>query len=133
MAPIGKLAKPNLLSLVSKQLLAIYLGGNLLEFKISALQHFKELKYGYLKIKGGDHRQSCQTKYTQYGLMRIFISVHLLRYLRHQNLSTSDDFIHSSGIMFLVIFLGTREAVPPIKNDPIISGRSKQQLRHLEH
>ena len=35
------------------------------------------------------------------------------RHLKHQNLSTGDDFIYSSGIFFLVPFLATREAVAP--------------------
>ena len=33
------------------------------------------------------------------------------RHLKHQNLSTGDDFIDCSGINFLVPFLATREAV----------------------
>ena len=44
------------------------------------------------------------------------------RHLKHQNLSTGDDFIYSSGIIFLVPFLATREAVVLLTNDPIMSG-----------
>ena len=43
------------------------------------------------------------------------------RHHKHQNLSTGDDFIHSSGIIFLVPFLATREAVALLANDPIMS------------
>ena len=39
------------------------------------------------------------------------------RHLKHQNLSTGDDFIYSSGIIFLVPFLATREAVAPFAKD----------------
>ena len=56
----------------------------------------------------------------------------LFRHLKQQNLSTGDDFIHSSGIIFLVPFLATREAVAPLANDPIMSGRSIWLFRHLE-
>ena len=38
-------------------------------------------------------------------------SIRSFRHLKHQNLSTRDDFIYSSGIFFLVLFLATREAV----------------------
>ena len=47
------------------------------------------------------------------------------------NLSTGDDFIHSSGIIFFVQFLATREAVKPLENDPIILGRSILFFRDL--
>ena len=50
----------------------------------------------------------------------------LFRHLKHQNLSTGDGFIHSSGTIFLVSFLATREAVLPLENNPIISGISIQ-------
>ena len=63
----------------------------------------------------------------------ILISRRSFRHLKHQNLSTGDDFIHSSGIIFLVPYLVTSEAVPPLANDPIVSGRSIQSFRHLEH
>ena len=46
------------------------------------------------------------------------------RHLKHQNLSTGDDFIYSSGIFFLVKFLTSREAVAALANDPFMSGRS---------
>ena len=55
------------------------------------------------------------------------------RHLKHQNLSTGDDFIYSSGIIFLVPFLATREAVALLANDPIMSGRSIRSFRHFEH
>ena len=54
------------------------------------------------------------------------------RHLKNQNLSTGDDFIHSSGIVLLVPFLATREVVAPLANDPIILGRWIWSLRHLE-
>ena len=44
------------------------------------------------------------------------------RHLKHQNLSTGDDFINSSGIIFLVPFLATKETLVPHANDPIMSG-----------
>ena len=43
---------------------------------------------------------TCQTKHIQFGLMGIFVSRQPFRHLKHQNLSTCDDFINSSGIFF---------------------------------
>ena len=60
-------------------------------------------------------------------------SILSFRHLKHQNLSTGDDFIYSSGIIFLVPFLATREAVALLANDLIILGTSIQSFRHLEH
>ena len=59
-------------------------------------------------------------------------SIRSFRHLKHQNPSTGDDFIHSSGIIFLVQFLATMEAVAPLANDPIMSGRSIRSFRHLQ-
>ena len=58
-------------------------------------------------------------------------SIQSFTHLKHQNLSTSDDFIHSSD--FLVPSLGTGETVAPLANDPIMSVRSIQVFRHLKH
>ena len=55
------------------------------------------------------------------------------RHLKHQNLSTGDDFIYSSGIIFLVPFLATREEVVPLVSDPIMWERLIHSFRHLEH
>ena len=60
-------------------------------------------------------------------------SIWLFRHLKHQNLSTGDDFIYSSGIICLVPFLGTREAVALHANDPIMSGTSIRSFRHPKH
>ena len=49
------------------------------------------------------------------------------------NLSFLDDFIHNSGIIFLVPFLATKETLAPPENNLIMSGTSKQSFRHLEH
>ena len=43
------------------------------------------------------------------------------RHLKHQNLSTGDDFIYSSGIIFLVSFLAIMEVVALLTNDFIMS------------
>ena len=51
------------------------------------------------------------------------------RHLKHQNLSTGDDFIHQGSIAtarshirgVVVPFLATREVVAPLTNDPIMS------------
>ena len=51
--------------------------------------------------------------------------------MRH--VSTGDDFIYSSGIIFLVPFLATMEAVELLANDLIMSGTSIRSFRHLEH
>ena len=59
-------------------------------------------------------------------------SIRLFRHLKHQNLSTGDDFIYSSGIVFLVPFLATREAMAPLANDREMSGRSIRSFRHLK-
>ena len=45
-------------------------------------------------------------------------------FLFEASLSTSDDFIDSSGTIFLVPFLATREAVAALANDPIMLGIS---------
>ena len=54
-------------------------------------------------------------------LIMLGTSIWLFRHLKHQNLSTGDDFIYSSGIIFLVPFLSTREAVALLANDLIMS------------
>ena len=43
-----------------------------------------------------------------------------------------DNFIIGSGIIFLVPFFTTIGVVAPLKNDPILSGRSIRSFRHLE-
>ena len=55
------------------------------------------------------------------------------RLLKHQNLSTGDDFIYNSGIILLVPFLAIREAVALLANDLMMSGTLIQSFRHLEH
>ena len=50
-----------------------------------------------------------------------------------RHVSTDDDFIYSSGIIFLVPFLATMEAVALLANDPIMSSRSKWSFKNLEH
>ena len=54
------------------------------------------------------------------------------RHLKHQNLSTGDDFIYSSGIIFLVPFLATKEALAPLNNVPFMLGRFIWSFRLLE-
>ena len=51
--------------------------------------------------------------------------------MRH--VSTGDDFIYSSGIIFLVPFLATMEVVALLANDLIMSGTLIELFRHLEH
>ena len=55
------------------------------------------------------------------------------RHLKHQNLSTGDDFIKSSGKIFLVPFLATKVVVAPLTNDPLMLGISIWSFRHPEH
>ena len=45
-----------------------------------------------------------------------------LRHLKHQNLSISDDFMHSSGLFLIVLFFAARKEVAPLANDPIMLG-----------
>ena len=52
------------------------------------------------KIQDDVLRQIYQTKSTQLGMMGIIISIQSLRHLEHQNLTISNDHIHSSGIIF---------------------------------
>ena len=59
--------------------------------------------------------------------------IQLFSHLKHQNLSSGDSFIYSSGIILLVTILAIREAVAPLANDPIMSGTSICLFRHLEH
>ena len=47
--------------------------------------------------------------------------------------ATGVDFIDGSGIICLVLFLATQEALGPLANVPIMLGRSIQSFRHLEH
>ena len=60
-------------------------------------------------------------------LMRLF------RHIKHQNLSTGNNFIYSSEMILLVQFLATMEAVELLANDPIMLGRPIQSFRDLEH
>ena len=55
------------------------------------------------------------------------------RHLKRQNLYTGDDYIYSSGIILLVSFLATREAVALLENHPIMLDTLIQMFRHLEH
>ena len=91
------------------------------------------MRYGHLKIQDGRHRHTRQIKPIHSGPIVILMSRLLFRHLNHQNLSTGDDFIHSSGIIILVPLLATMEVVVPLGNDPIMSGRSIWSFRHLEH
>merc|ERR1712002_1261368 len=50
-----------------------------------------------------------------------------------RHVSTGDDFIYSSGIIFLVPFLATMEVVALLANDLIMSYTSIRSFRHLEH
>ena len=55
----------------------------------------------------------------------------LFKYLKHQNLSTSDDFISGSGKNFLVPFLATKEELVPLASDPIMSERLILLFKYL--
>ena len=58
-------------------------------------------------------------------------SIQSFRHLKHQNLSTGDDFIYSSG--FIVLLLATMEVVVLLENDLIMLGTSIRLFSHLEH
>ena len=45
------------------------------------------------------------------------------RHLKHQNLSTGDDFFHNNSIILLVQFLAIKKALVQLTNDPILSRR----------
>ena len=60
-------------------------------------------------------------------------SIRSFRHLKHQNLSTSDDFIHRSGIFCLDLFSATKEVLALLANDLIMSGTSIWSFRHLKH
>ena len=53
-------------------------------------------------------------------------------HLKHQNPSTSDDFINIIGIIFLVPILASKEVLTPLAHDPIMQRRSIKSFRHLE-
>ena len=53
-------------------------------------------------------------------------------HLKHQNLSTGDALINGSGIIFLVLFLATKEALVPLANVPIMLGRLVLSFKHLK-
>ena len=59
-------------------------------------------------------------------------SIQLFRHLKHQNMSTSDDIIDSSGKIFLVPFLASEEALTSLAHDPIMSGISVWSFKHLK-
>ena len=59
-------------------------------------------------------------------------SIQSFRHLKHQNLSTGDDFIYNSGIIFVVLVLATMEAVVPPAEDDIMLGRSMRSFRHVK-
>ena len=54
------------------------------------------------------------------------------KHLKHQNLSTGNDFIHGSGIFFSFIFVH-QGAVALLANNLIMSGTSIRSFRHLEY
>ena len=56
----------------------------------------------------------------------------LFRHLKHKNLSTGDDFINSSGLIFLVPILANKETLALLAPGPIIWRRSLWSFRHLE-
>ena len=60
-------------------------------------------------------------------------SIRSFRHLKHQNISTSDDFNYSSGIIVLFPFLSTREAVVLLSNYSIMSDTLIRSFGHLEH
>ena len=53
-------------------------------------------------------------------LIMLGTSIQLFRHLKHQNLSTGDDFIYSSG--FIVPLLATMEVVVLLANNLIMLG-----------
>ena len=85
-----------------------------------ALQKFE---IWILKIQDGCHIHTCESKLTQFGVFEILVSTPFFRHFKHQILFTSDNFIHNSGIIYLVPFLATYEAVALPTNDPIMSER----------
>ena len=50
-----------------------------------------------------------------------------------RHVSTGDDFIESSEIIFSVPFLAIKETLVALANYPIISERSIWSFRHLKH
>ena len=50
-----------------------------------------------------------------------------------RHVSTGDDFIYSSRIIFLIPFLATMEVVALLANDLIMSGTSLRLFIHLKH
>ena len=60
-------------------------------------------------------------------------SIWLFTHIKNKNLSTGDDFIHSSGIIISGKFFATSEVVAPLANDAIIWGKSIKSFRYLEH
>ena len=53
-------------------------------------------------------------------------------YGRLDTINSGDDFIDSSGIIFLFPFLATKEALVPFANDHIMKCKFIQSFRHLE-
>ena len=60
-------------------------------------------------------------------------SIRSFRHLKHHNLSNGYNLIKSSGMIFLVPLLVTKEVLALLANDPIMSGRVIRLFRHLKH
>jgi len=59
-------------------------------------------------------------------------SIWSFRHLKHQNMSTGNDFTSSSRKNVSAPFLATKEALVPLANVPIMLGRSILSFSHLE-
>ena len=118
---------------------AVVLHANDLIMSGTSIRSFRHLEHQNLSSNGWDN---CLVPFSATreavaplanDLIMSGTSIRSFRHLKHPNLSTGDDYIYSSGIIFLVPFLATREAVALHANDLIMSGTSIRSFRHLEH
>ena len=58
--------------------------------------------------------------------------IRLFRHLKHQNVSTGDDFIYNCEMILLAPFLATREVMGLLTNDPIMLGTSIRFYKYLK-
>ena len=129
MAAIGQTSKPNLLRLVSKYIKVVDFGVNSLRVKFKSFSSTN----GWDRFLVPFLATIKAVALLANDSILLGILIWLFNCLKHQNLSTGDDFIDISKIIFIGLFSATREDVAPLVNYPTMSGRLIWFFTHLEH
>ena len=87
---------------------------------------------GIFKIQDGCYSQTYQTKPSQFFQTGILMLRWSFRHIKHQKLSTGDDFIHRKGKFESSIF-GHQGGSGATCSNPIMWGILIRSFRHLEH